>query len=141
MPSGLPAWQSACLVSRCPSKQTGFMLPFGGLGYLAYLQSASASPITKLSVNNALCRDRICAASNPVLAPPALPITRVATGIPRSIFTMQYRLLIPLNAVLYINTLSTGTKVFTANMLSKCAVPPASAIITLNPLAVLVQRS
>src|SRR5690606_20647873 len=75
----------------------------------------------------------IAAANSAALAAPALPMAKVATGIPAGICTIESSESMPLSALLCTGTPSTGTLVLAASMPGRCAAPPAPAMIARSP--------
>src|SRR5690606_12089851 len=73
------------------------------------------------------------AANRAALAAPALPMAKVATGIPAGICTIDSSESMPLSALLCTGTPSTGTLVLAASMPGRCAAPPAPAMIARRP--------
>lgn len=74
------------------------------------------------------------AASNAALIAPALPIAKVATGIPAGICTIESKESRPLRACDWMGTPNIGNDVLAANIPGKWAAPPAPAIIISMPL-------
>ena len=64
---------------------------------------------------------------------PALPIAKVATGMPPGICTVASSASRPLSGELSIGTPSTGSSVCAAQTPARCAAPPAPAITTSIP--------
>ena len=91
--------------------------------------AASAAPIAGWSLAS------IAAANSAALAAPALPMAKVATGIPAGICTIDSSESMPLSALLCTGTPSTGTAVLAASMPGRCAAPPAPAMIARRPRA------
>src|SRR5438477_1040463 len=64
---------------------------------------------------------------------PATPMAKVATGMPLGICTMDRSESMPLSALDWIGTPSTGIAVFAAVMPGRWAAPPAPAMMALSP--------
>ncbi len=75
----------------------------------------------------------IATAKSAALAAPASPIAKVATGMPRGIWTMDSSESSPRRYFEGTGTPSTGTTVLAAIMPGRCAAPPAPAMIARSP--------
>src|SRR5581483_11127151 len=73
-------------------------------------------------------------AKRAALTAPALPMERVPTGIPPSIWAVESRESKPMS-LLSMGTPKTGTRVWAAQTPAKWAAPPAAAMTTSTPLA------
>ena len=90
--------------------------------YASSLARSAASPLASIATANSAA-----------LAAPALPMAKVATGMPLGIWTIEWSESTPFRARLATGTPSTGTAVFAASMPGRCAAPPAPAMIALRP--------
>src|SRR5690606_18092805 len=77
----------------------------------------------------------IATAYRPALAAPASPMAKVATGMPRGIWTIDSSESSPRRYFEGTGTPSTGTVVLAASMPGRCAAPPAPAMIARRPRA------
>ena len=75
----------------------------------------------------------IATANSAAFAAPAVPIAKVATGMPLGICTIECSESTPCRCLLATGTPSTGTVVFAASMPGRCAAPPAPAMMARKP--------
>src|SRR5476651_2457238 len=97
------------------------------------LSVCSARKVFSTAWNCGCLAPRMLADNNAALIAPALPMARVATGMPAGICTMDSSESTPESIDDCTGTPSTGRWVLAAHMPGRCAAPPAPAMITSMP--------